>query len=680
MWNIKKSVDKKQSGVYNNKAMGGLYSHQKVIKRRYLSHLDIRRVSSTAGGFSADESIIFKSIYIAGNNILGFLTAAGSVILRLVIAAGRQFYKLLSFAAVNIFIILSFAAVKVFRFVRAVAIRFSKLFLALTMRILTVVTNLFSRFIYIVRYNPIVHRIVLAACVAVVITGAVYLVYFAIASPELPPENLFSTIRDISENNRINEYSRSHVNLSHDDDWAELTAFNDTVFETGAGSQIQDRTQDFEYPVRPGETLSEIAYAYGIPYDFLAWYNKINNADRIRVGTIINIPSLENVETNESLYKQQKTKQRPAPAARAARNIEITYEGRNNGTSNSGITAHFSIVNPPSNLKSYEWDMGDGRRSFRQDPSYEYSEPKTYTVRLTAQDEAGIIYRSNPLYVDIPYPASTSEYSTTIFVTLSSPEEYFIVRNGVITRVARYTNIEDALDLSESDQYLTKVRFKKSGYYGVTVLEESGKEQYYSIFVSPIPTMHVDYATNNFNWYRTQFNTGTPSNCGPASASMAIGWGTGRYFPVSAVRNAIGWQGDGGTSFDDLLRVIKNQEVSASIQPLRTVQNIRDVIDAGGIAIILFHTDGVRTVRRDPAADLFGKYYNDSVGHYVVIKGYSLNGEYFVIHDPIPSDWGANSFRYGDELSMMGRNRYFMASEVLRSLRRNEMIVVSSQN
>jgi hypothetical protein len=521
----------------------------------------------------------------------------------------------------------------------------------------------------------------LAVCTAVIVTSAGYLVYFAVTSPELPLENMFSTIRDISENSRVADHSRSSVFLSHDDDWAELTAFSDTEFETGAGSQTQDRSLDFEYPVRPGEMLSEIAYTYGIPYYFLAWYNKINNADRIRVGTIITIPSLENIEVNESVYQLQKTRRpQPVAAARAVRSIEITYESHNSGTSRTGITAHFSIVNPPSNLKSYEWDMGDGRRSFRQDPSYEYSEPKTYVVRLTAQDDAGIIYRSNPLYIDIPYPASTAEYSTTLFITLSSPDEYFIVRNGVITKVARYANIEDALDLSESDQYLTKVRFKKSGYYGVTVLEDTGREQYYSIFVSPITTMHADYLARNFNWYRTQFNTGTPSNCGPASASMAIGWATARYFPVSSVRNAIGWQGDGGTSFDDLLRVIRSQAVSASIQPLRTVQNIRDVIDSGGIAIILFHTEGVRTTRGDPSSDLFGKYYNDSVGHYVVIKGYSLNGEYFVIHDPIPSDWGANSFRYADELSMMGRNRYFLASEVLRSLRRNEMIVVSVQN
>jgi hypothetical protein len=251
------------------------------------------------------------------------------------------------------------------------------------------------------------------------------------------------------------------------------------------------------------------------------------------------------------------------------------------------------------------------------------------------------------------------------------------VVNGAITKVARHADKESVLDLSESDRFLTKVRFKKSGYYGVTVQEESGREQYYSIFVSPIPTMHVDLAMSNFNWYRTQFNTATPSNCGPASASMAIGWGAGKYFPVSAVRQAIGWQGNGGTSFDELLKVIKNQGVSSSIQPLKTAQNLFEVIDSGSIAIILFHTDGVRTSRNNPALDLFGKYYNDSVGHYVVVKGYSLDGEYLVIHDPIPSDWSANSFRYEDEISMIGRNRYFLASEVMRSLRRNEMIVAS---
>jgi hypothetical protein len=47
-----------------------------------------------------------------------------------------------------------------------------------------------------------------------------------------------------------------------------------------------------------------------------------------------------------------------------------------------------------------------------------------------------------------------------------------------------------------------------------------------------------------------------------------------------------------------------------------------------------------------------------------------------VSYDPIPNDWTVNSFRYADELSMVGRNRYYGSGEILRSLRRYEMIVI----
>ncbi|MCL2209973.1 MAG: PKD domain-containing protein [Treponema sp.] len=552
-----------------------------------------------------------------------------------------------------------------------------KFSLAMGGRFLRLLKELFLRLLDIIRYNPVFHKVTIASCVTTLFSGSFLLVLFAVVSPELPPENLFTTIKDVSGNEM--NYPVSEVVLcSSGDNWVSLTLFDDKEFEKGSGSQTQDRTKDFEYPVRPGETLSEIAYVYDISYEFLAWYNNISNANRIRMGTVIIIPSYENVKIKETEYQQQRARQRQVTtAARTVRNVVITHESRNNGS--SGLTVHFSIVNPPSELKSYEWDLGDGRRSFNDNPSHDYSQPKTYTVRLTAQDNAGNIYRSNPIYIDIPYPTSTVEYSTTKFVTLSSPNEYFVV-NGTITKVERYANPEDILDLSESDRFLTKVRFNASGFFGVTVRDERGFEQYYSIFVSPVPSVHVDFMTNNFNWYRTQFNTGTPSNCGPASASMGISWATGKYFPVSAVRQAIGWQGNGGTSFDELLKVIKNQGVNASLQPLKSTQDIRNIIDAGGIAIVLFHTDGVRTARRDPATDLFGKYYDDSTGHYIVVKGYSLNGEYLVVHDPIPSDWGANSFRYADEISMMGRNRYFNANEVIRSLRRSEMIVIPGSN
>jgi murein DD-endopeptidase MepM/ murein hydrolase activator NlpD len=530
------------------------------------------------------------------------------------------------------------------------------------------------------RNNPMVPRIAGLSLLGAFMAGALALVFFAIASPELPPENLVSSLNDtaVYYADPANSYASSVVILpSEDGDWASLSAFEDPEDQTGAGAPVADRTRDIEYRIRPGETLSEIAYSYDISYDILAFYNNISNANRIRVGTVILIPSLENLTAAEQRMERQ-PRRAQAPVRATTKSVEIGFESHSNGNFGSGVTVQFSILDPPpETLQSFEWDFGDGKRGFRPNPGYEYTTPKTYVARLTARDATGTIYRSNPLYIDIPHPGSATEMSAMKFVTLSSPDDFFVVKGSIID-VARYPSVEESpLDFSESDQVLAKVRFAKPGYYGLTVLDATQVKQYYSVFVSPSPSMHADAAQENFNWYRTQFNTGTSSNCGPASASMAIGWSLGKYFPVSSVRQAVGWQGEGGTSFEELLKVIRAEGALASLQPLRSAQNIKDVIDSGSIAIVLFRTDGVRTSRSDPATDLFGKYYNDTVGHYIVIKGYSLNGEYFVVHDPIPSDWGANSFRYSDEVSMMGRNRYYASQELLRSLRRADMIVVS---
>jgi PKD repeat protein/LysM repeat protein len=523
--------------------------------------------------------------------------------------------------------------------------------------------------------NPFMPKAVFVSCAALLGAGAVFLVSFALISPELPPDSMVAVLNGAAAS--VPEGSPGDILIlpPEDQDWAALSAWDGSEERTGAGTSETDRSADFEYRVRPEETLSEIAYAYSIPLDVLAYYNRIANPNRIRTGTVIKIPSYDNEKAASGQMARQPRRNTAAQAG--TRQARISYETRASGDlAGSGITVHFSIVDPPAEtLQSFEWDFGDGKRGFRPDPIYEYTVPKTYVARLTARDASGIIYRSNSVYIDVPHPESAAEYSTTKFITLSSPDDFFVV-NGIITAVARYPSVGAApLDFSESDQYLTKVRFTKPGFYGVTVREASHPEQYYSIFVSPVPTMHAA-AQENFNWYRTQFNTGTTSNCGPASASMAIGWSIGKYFPVSSVRESVGWQGEGGTSLEELFAVIKKNEVPAAISPVRTVQQVKDVIDSGGIAIVLFHTNGVKTTRQDPAQDLFGKYYNDSVGHYIVIKGYSLDGEYFVIYDPIPGDWGSNSFRYGDDISMMGRNRYYPSAELLGSLRRPDMIVV----
>ncbi|MDR1893228.1 MAG: LysM peptidoglycan-binding domain-containing protein [Spirochaetales bacterium] len=519
-------------------------------------------------------------------------------------------------------------------------------------------------------------RFLLFSLGALFLVGASYLVIFAVSSPAAPPTSL--TVMLNPEEDKIWSIPPPVISLPlAEDERITLSSFRERDI-TGQGAQIQDRSRDIFYTIQPGETLSEIAYSYDLRFDVLAFYNKIENSNRIRTGAVIKIPSIENsITAQEELALRPRPPARPAPSS--TKTVRIAYESRDNGEGDGeGLTVQFSILDPsPDRLQSFEWDFGDGKRGFRAEPTYDYSQPKTYVVRLTAQDSTGVVYKSNPLYIDIPHPGSTSENSTTRFVTLSSLDELFVI-DGIVLKAAGYDDLSRApLDFSETDHILTKIRFTRPGFYGLTVLETSGLEQYYSIFVSPLPSMHSEAFLENLNWYRTQYNTGTSSNCGPAVVSMAISWSLGRYFPVSAVREAVGWRGDGGTNMDELLNVIQSEGIAgAELQPLWAADDLRDVIDEGKVAIILFHTGGLDRIRSNDYNDPFGRYYNDDVGHYIVIKGYSLNGEYFVVHDPIPSDWNINGFRYGDEVSMVGRNRYYSTNNIMRSLRRHDMIVV----
>ncbi len=506
-------------------------------------------------------------------------------------------------------------------------------------------------------------RAAVAGASFLALAGIVYLVAFSVTAPAVPPGNAFEGRAQASVS--IEPLASSAVAEA-------VPASPPAPAGSGMSESSIDRDADIEYMVRPGETLSEIAYSYGINYRVLSDYNRIRDVHLIRAGTKIVIPSRANEAARAELLK--KVKATPPAAAKAkakAKPVSISadrfFDGR-------ATTVRFRIDEPSADdLYDIVWDLGDGHRSFRADPSYDYIEPRTYTVTLSARDKAGNSYSSKPLYIDIPQPRTTAEGLECRYITLSSLSDLLKVE-GSLVNVWGYDSIEKApLKVVEEDDTFTTIEFKTAGYYGLTLTGDKG-QSYTSVFVSPIPTIHAD--REDFNWYRTQYNTGTSSNCGPASAAMGIAYATGRDYPVIQVRQAIGWRGDGGTSFEELTKAMKKEGVAAQIRRVSSQEDIRDAIDRGSVVIVLIHTGAIQSVQQRPDKNLFGKYYNDAVGHYIVIKGYSLDNQAFVVYDPIPSDWSGNSMRYGDRVSMIGRNRYFSSRSIMEGLRRYDMIEV----
>jgi LysM repeat protein len=442
----------------------------------------------------------------------------------------------------------------------------------------------------------------------------------------------------------------------------------------GSGVPKESREKDIVYSVRKGETLSEIAYLYGVDFTKLALYNNLTNPDAIRPGQKLLIPSLKNADSiavsnikNARLAVVGSSREQAAEV----RPLSIAVEKQTDGTS---VTAHFTIrgaENQP--LARYEWNLDRGYRSFRNETFFTYEKPGTYTISLAAWDAEGNTYASNKIWIDVPY-AGTYRDADQQFITLNGIGQTFSVE-GKVTGVLGYgvSSRSPITEAGEEQNGVRPYRALASGYYNLTV-DKDGKVSHKYLFVSPVESRHADRA--DLNWYRTQFNTGTTSNCGPSCASMGLAWALGDYVPVSQVRQDVGWQSNGSTSLEELLYILRKRGADARLSPMAAPEDLFQLIDAGRIAIVLYSSGAVRPAGGDPAKDLFGRYYADDVGHYIIIKGYSVDKRYFVVYDPSPSDWASNSARYEDGISMLGRNRYYSVTELFGSLRRHDVVEI----
>jgi LysM repeat protein len=440
----------------------------------------------------------------------------------------------------------------------------------------------------------------------------------------------------------------------------------------GSGYVQVDRSVDRSYLVRDGDTLAEIAYVHGLDFSTLAAYNRLSNPDQLSAGQSLVIPSAN----NEKILKDRPSftpvtlKSNRRGNAADATPLLIRADKQYDG---AALTAHFSIESPAgTSFSAYEWDLGNGKRAFRESPYWSYEQPGTYTVRLNARLKDGAELVSNPLFIDVPHPGSF-QGANQRFITLGNLHDTFRVP-GTIESVSAYDSLDEApISKVGQDGQVGVYQAIKPGFYAINFTENEQRSTVY-LFASPIASVHSE--RSDMNWYRTQFNTGTLSNCGPSSVAMAYAWAKGGYLPVSSVRQAVGWRGNGSTSYEELTQVLVNNGIRNRALAVRKAEDLFQVIDRGNIAIILINTGGIRR-SAGGMADLFGRYYTDVVGHYVVLKGYSADHKYLILHDPIPSDWSSNSFRFADGISMSGRNRYYAVDDVMHSLRTDTILEIS---
>jgi hypothetical protein len=262
-------------------------------------------------------------------------------------------------------------------------------------------------------------------------------------------------------------------------------------------------------------------------------------------------------------------------------------------------------------------------------------------------------------------------------ISTSSPSQRFITLNaGDILDLT-----PGPVDFGGRSDLLTRIgsswKFRaESGGHAVLSVGRGALRRRIFLFVTPMPSRQV--TRNDLDWYRTQFGTGI-ANCGPALVSMSILWARGQDVPVQEIRSEIGYPyDDGATSFDDLRESLEKHRVTYRAPVLSAPQDLVNILDHGHLALVLIQSGRIGKVSGDPSRNLVGRYYDDDLGHYILVKGYSLDKGYFVVYDPYPVDWESNSMRYSDDISPIGKNRYYPARQLFDALKTKMVVEVSS--
>ncbi len=414
-----------------------------------------------------------------------------------------------------------------------------------------------------------------------------------------------------------------------------------------------------EYKIGQGETLYEIADRANLSVFELILLNRIEDPTKIRAGRMLRLARGHSRSPAESV-------EIPLPSK--------TKIIANNTSGTTPLTVSFTLKNAPDK-GTYMWDLGNWIFAFGANPTYTFSNPGVYNVKLRIRSGGNMTVSDSHVTVKVLPRRNRSIFKK--YITLSHPSE-------VLNLQAILPPEMGASSISRLNVSQRPVIFKKQGDnryvatgtgYARIALTVGNQSHSLFTFVSPYPSIHAQ--ERDYDWYKTQFGTGILGNCGPSTVAMVSYWATGVDTSVATIRSEIGMPfSNGAVDFEHMINPLRRRNIQFLLRSVSSERDIMNAIDRENIAIALIHTSQIDKTRGNRTENFVGRYYSDSVGHYVIIKGYTLDKRYFIVYDPIPSDWSSNRTRYADGVSMLGKNRYYPVNQVMRALRRGQMFEI----
>ena len=426
------------------------------------------------------------------------------------------------------------------------------------------------------------------------------------------------------------------------------------------------------YRVTGAESVYDIADKLKIPFYDLVIENRLTGESPLVDGTVLRVPRY----IPAASWNARPDGARGVAFEELGGTALAIHADTVSGT--APLTVQFSARSDLAQLGvRFVWDFGNNRFSFDTSPRALYVHPGVYDAKLVTVDGAGRYALSESMHISVG--DVRADYDGLPYITLDRIGDFVSTQGRVTDADGLAVNFDAETVMTQDPPLLKYLRpnafIATAGGFSKVDLKKGPYEWTFYLFVSPFPSRLS--TEPEYDWYKTQFDTGMYGNCGPSANASAIKWAVGEDLTVPEVRGEIGMPyANGAVDYDNLTRNLHAHSVPAKILPIGTAKDITDVIDAGGIVIVGFNCGSVAPSKGDKRTNFVGRYYPDATGHYLLIKGYTLDDTMFVVYDAIPGDWKKNELRYADGVSMIGRNRFFKIDEVMKTIRGMQMIAV----
>jgi hypothetical protein len=174
------------------------------------------------------------------------------------------------------------------------------------------------------------------------------------------------------------------------------------------------------------------------------------------------------------------------------------------------------------------------------------------------------------------------------------------------------------------------------------------------------PSVNLD---RDYEWYASQMNTGPESsaNCGPASVAMAVKYRQNKDMEVAEVRSSVtdkpGWW-----DIQDIKNALAQCRISYSSNRFILKEQLFHSLSEGHLVIIVLDMS-LLTREKMNKESRYNRYYDGVTGHFIVLKGYTADQQWFLSYDP----FSQSRDTYVDR-TPKGKDRMYSVGEVVNSI------------